>query len=160
MNADLSALDINKKADERIQELTAIEKTMAAQLEEIEGQLYMVENFYRAKVNLLEGKINAKFGLARFKLFEEQINGGLQEVCETTLNGVPYSSMNNAGRVQVGLDIIRTLQAHYGIIAPVFVDNAEAIVEIPPMSNQVIKLIVSANDKTLRIETSESKKAA
>ena len=160
LNADLSALDINKKADERIQELTAIEKTMAAQLEEIEGQLYMVENFYRAKVNLLEGKINAKFGLARFKLFEEQINGGLQEVCETTLNGVPYSSMNNAGRVQVGLDIIRTLQAHYGIIAPVFVDNAEAIVEIPPMSNQVIKLIVSANDKTLRIETSESKKAA
>jgi len=161
LTADLSALDTNKKADERIQELTAIEKTMAAQLEEIEGQLYMVENFYRAKVNLLEGKINAKFGLARFKLFEDQINGGLSEVCETTLNGVPYSSMNNAGRVQVGLDIIRTLQAHYGIIAPVWIDNRESIVELPEMAGQVISLIVSEADKQLRIETQpQTKKAA
>ncbi len=160
LNADLSALDTNKKADDRIAELTSIEKTMAAQLETIEGQLYMVENFYRAKVNLLEGKINAKFGLARFKLFADQINGGLSEVCETTLNGVPYSSMNNAGRVQVGLDIIRTLQAHYGIIAPVWVDNRESIVELPEMAGQVISLIVSEQDKQLRIETSASKKAA
>ena len=160
LNADLSALDTNKKADDRIAELTAIEKTMATQIEEIEGQLYMVENFYRAKVNLLEGKINAKFGLARFKLFEEQINGGLQEVCETTLNGVPYSSMNNAGRVQVGLDIIRTLQSHYGITGPIFIDNRESIVELPEMAGQVISLIVSEQDKQLRIETSESKKAA
>ena len=160
LNADLGALDTNKKADDRIQELTAIEKTMATQLEEIEGQLYMVENFYRAKVGLLEGKINAKFGLARFKLFEEQINGGLQEVCETTLNGVPYSSINNAGRVQVGLDIIRTLQSHYGITGPIFIDNRESIVELPEMAGQVISLIVSEQDKTLRIETSASKKAA
>lgn len=160
LNADLSALDTNKKADDRIHELTAIEKTMATQLETIEGQLFMVENFYRAKVNLLESKINAKFGLARFKLFEDQINGGLSEVCETTLNGVPYSSMNNAGRVQVGLDIIRTLQAHYGIIAPVWIDNRESIVELPEMAGQVISLIVSEQDKQLRIETSASKKAA
>jgi len=77
------------------------------------------------------------------------------------LNGVPYSSMNNAGRVQVGLDIIRTLQAHYGIIAPVWIDNRESIVELPEMAGQVISLIVSEADKQLRIETQpQTKKAA
>lgn len=154
LNADLAKVESNKALDKRISDLSEQEKKLAAEYERVEGELVMIEQFTRAKVGMLENKINCKFSLARFKMFENQINGGLQEVCETTLNGVPYSSMNNAGRVQVGLDIIRTLQAHYGIIAPVFVDNAESIVEIPPMSNQVIKLIVSANDKSLRIESS------
>ena len=160
LEAELQKAEANKRAESRIEELQRQEKVLAEAYEAIEKNLCLIEDFTRAKVKLVSEKINSKFSLARFRLFEDQINGGLSEVCETTLNGVPYSSMNNAGRVQVGLDIIRTLQAHYGIIAPVFVDNAEAIVEIPPMSNQVIKLIVSANDKQLRIETSESKKAA
>ena len=121
----------------------------------------MIEQFIRAKVAFLEERINQKFSLARFKLFADQIIGGLQEVCETTLNGVPYSSINNAGRIQVGLDIIRTLQEYYGIVAPVWIDNRESIVELPEMSGQVISLIVSEADKHLRIESQpQTKKAA
>lgn len=48
-------------------------------------------------------------------MFAEQINGGLQEVCETTYKGVPFSSLNNAARINVGIDIINTLSTHYGI---------------------------------------------
>jgi hypothetical protein len=54
--------------------------------------------------------------------------------------------------VQVGLDIIRTLQEHYQFRPPVWIDNRESIVELPKLDCQVISLIVSEKDKTLRVE--------
>lgn len=138
----------------RISQLGEQEKELAAQFEKLEQELYLSEEFIRTKVTLLESKINAKFKFARFKLFEPQINGGLSEVCETTFNGVPYSSgLNNAARINVGLDIINTLSEHYGFSAPIFVDNAEAVTKMISTNSQVINLIVSEKDKQLRVET-------
>ena len=105
---------------------------------------------------MLEEKINSKFKYARFKLFKTNINGGIEEVCETIFNGVPYSSgLNNAARINVGLDIISTLSEHYGVTAPIFVDNSEAVTKLIDINSQVISLVVSEKDKELRIETRE-----
>ena len=106
----------------------------------------------------MEGKINSKFELAKFRLFNDQINGGVQECCEVALNGIPYHSINNAGRIQVGLDIIRTMQAYYDKICPVWIDNRESIIDLPEMPGQIISMIVSAQDKELRIENQETRK--
>lgn len=144
--------DQYKRGLERIEQLKRQEKELAAEFERLEGELYLAEQFIRSKVALLEEKINSRFKMARFKLFDTQINGGLQEVCETTYNGVPFSSLNNAARINVGLDIINTLAEHYGFDAPVFIDNAEAVVEVIPTRGQMIRLIVSGTDKKLRVE--------
>lgn len=142
-----------RAAKERIAELSEREKELAAEFERLEQELFLTEEFIRTKVNLLEEKINSKFRYARFKLFEQQINGGLAEVCETTFNGVPYSSgLNNAARINVGLDIINTLSEHYGITAPIFIDNAEAVTRMMETIGQQIRLIVSEKDKQLRVE--------
>ncbi|WP_339063597.1 hypothetical protein [Tepidibacillus marianensis] len=142
-----------KTIESRIQELKQQEKNLAAEYEQLEQELFLTEEFIRTKVNLLEEKINSKFKFARFKLFETQINGGLAEVCETTFNGVPYSSgLNNAARINVGLDIINTLSEHYGISAPIFIDNAEAVTSLNETKGQQICLVVSEKDKQLRIE--------
>jgi DNA repair exonuclease SbcCD ATPase subunit len=151
LQLDLNKVTTNDSAKKRIAELEAQQAALGKQYEEIEGNLFLVESFIRTKVGFLEKRINDKFSLARFKLFADQINGGLTEVCETTLNGVPYSSINNAGRIQAGMDIIKTLQAHYGITAPVWVDNRESIIDLPKMDGQTISLIVSESDKTLRV---------
>lgn len=151
LHADLQKEQSNKSGHARIEELAALQKALAKEYEELEANLFLIESFIRAKVDLLESTINSKFSLARFKLFEDQINGGLQEVCETTLNGVPYSSINNAGKIQVGMDIIKTMQAHYQITGPVWIDNRESIVELPAMDCQTISLIVSEPDKILRV---------
>ena len=109
--------------------------------------------FIRTKVNLLEDRINSKFKYAKFKLFAEQINGGLTEVCETLFDGVPYSSgLNNAAKINVGLDIINTLSEHYGFSAPIFIDNAEAVTKLIATKAQTVSLVVSEQDKALRIE--------
>lgn len=135
----------------RIQEYEDQEDVLTKEYQKLEHQLFLTEEFIRRKVELLTEKINSKFKLARFKLFENQINGGLQEVCETTYNGVPYSSLNNAMRINIGLDIIATLSNHFGIVAPIFVDNAEAVTRLNDIDAQLISLVVSEEDKILRV---------
>jgi len=149
-----------RNTDKRIDELKKHERTLSAEFERLQEELYLTEEFTRAKVALLESRINSKFQYARFKLFDTQINGGLSETCETLYQGVPYGSgLNNAARINVGLDIINTLSEHYGISAPVVIDNAEAVTQLASTDSQVIALYVSERDKQLRVETDNLKEA-
>ncbi len=151
---NLAKLDQGESGRQRVKELTAQEEKLGAEYERLQGELFLTEEFIRTKVNLLEERINGKFKLARFKLFEQQINGGVNECCETLFQGVPYSGgLNNAARINVGLDIINTLSEHFGFQAPIFVDNAEAVTQLIETSAQVISLVVSAEDKALRVES-------
>lgn len=65
---------------------------------------------------------------------------------------MPYDrGLNNGARINVGLDILRTMQQRTGYRVPVFVDNAEAITAMEPIETQVIRLVVSEQDKEVRI---------
>ncbi|MGE7022025.1 hypothetical protein [Solibacillus cecembensis] len=153
VNAELAQFANVEASKVRITQLEADQQRLAAEFEQLEGNLYLIETFTRKKVEMLTERINSKFKYARFKLFEEQVNGGLNEVCETLYSGVPYGSgLNNAAKINVGLDIINTLSAHYGILAPIFVDNAEAVTKFIDVDTQLISLIVSEQDKQLRVE--------
>lgn len=151
----IADLDRSEQGLKRIEELKAQERELAAEYERLEQELYLTEQFIRSKVQLLEEKINSKFQMARFKLFDVQVNGALSECCETTFNGVPYSNLNNGARLNIGLDIINTLSEHYGFAPPVWLDNAESVTDILPTRGQQIRLIVSGMDKKLRIELAE-----
>ncbi|MDQ0412685.1 AAA family ATPase [Mesobacillus stamsii] len=144
------------QAKKRVAELAEQEKMLTAEFEKLEGELFLTEEFIRTKVNLLEQKINSKFKYARFKLFKQNINGGVEETCETLFEGVPYSSgLNNAARINVGLDIINTLSEHYDFAAPIFIDNSEAVTKLIETNTQVVSLVVSEPDKQLRVEYQE-----
>ncbi|MEC0169869.1 AAA family ATPase [Paenibacillus graminis] len=160
LECDLAKFDSIWRAQQRIAELERQEHDLSAEFERLQHELFLCEEFTRTKVNLLDAKINSKFKLARFRLFEEQVNGGLKEVCDTLYKGVPYEGgLNNAARINVGLDIINTLSAHYGFSAPIFVDNAEAVTKLIGTDAQVIRLVVCEADKKLRIETAAIQEA-
>ena len=144
-------IEANTRIDVRITELKGQERKLSAEYEKLEKELYLTEQFIRTKVAMLEDKINSKFKIAQWKLFDEQINEGLKECCVVTVDGVPYPSMNNAARIQSGIDIIKTLSEHYDKILPIWLDNAEAVTNIPDTKAQQIRLVVSLKDKTLRI---------
>lgn len=112
----------------------------------------LCETFTKIKAELLEESINANFKIVNFKLFNELVNGGVEETCTATVDGVPFATVNNANRINAGLDIINALQTIYGVSAPIFIDNAEAVVEFLETDTQLIKLYVSEEDKVLRIE--------
>ena len=146
-----AAVTNNESTEKRIEELKRQEKTLAAEYERLEGELFLCDQFLRTKVELLESKINNKFKIARFKLFSELINGGVEECCVTAYDGVSYPDVNHAGQLALGLDVISTMIDFYGFDAPCFLDNAEAITKIPAMPCQMINLYVSENDKSLRV---------
>jgi exonuclease SbcC len=154
LNSILNNREVRAKTQERIKELNEEERKLAQQISELEGHKFLLEKFTKAKVALLEDSINSRFQTVTFKLFDVQINGGVVECCEAMVNGVPYADANRAAQINAGLDIINTITRHYGITAPVFVDNAEAVNELIPCDSQVIRLLVS-NDKTLRVEANQ-----
>ena len=140
-----------KQAEARIAELRRREQSLAEEYAELERQQFLGEEFLRVKVARLEERINGCFRLARFRLFEQQVNGALCEVCEVLgPDRVPFNSgLNHAAQINTGLDIINTLSAHYGVTAPVFIDNAEAVTTLTATPAQLIRLLVSEGEPVL-----------
>lgn len=150
--------DIKQRQKLRISELETQEKQLSAQYEEMEKNVYLCEQFVRAKVSLLTSRINARFRSVSFILFNEQINGGLTECCEVAVPAadgslIPYAFANTAARINAGIEIIAVLSEHFGISLPVVVDNAESITHINSDGiDQLIRLVVSDSDRNLRME--------
>lgn len=152
INDSLYQFTLYANQSKRKEELVNEEKNLGSEYGNLEQQLFLIEEFVRTKVNMLTEGINSRFKLVKFRLFKTNINGGLEEVCEPTVNGANYSTgLNNAARINAGLDVINTLMEHYEKKVPVFVDNAESINEILPIDTQLITLAVST-DKALKIE--------
>lgn len=143
----------NVMIDDRIETLRDEQKEIGQKVADQEQMLYLLEEFIRFKLNKVSESINSHFKTVNFKLFETQLNGGLKDCCECTVNGVPYSTLNSGHRIVAGLDIIRSLSELYGVSVPIFVDNAESLNEfnVPDMDAQLILLSVS-EDKQLKVE--------
>lgn len=143
----------NVEIDERIAQLQAEQKEIGQKVADQEQMLYLLESFIRYKLDKVSDSINSHFKTVNFKLFEMQLNGGMKDCCECTVNGVPYSTLNSGHRIVAGLDIIHSLSELYGVSVPIFVDNAESLNEfnVPDMDAQLILLSVS-EDKQLKVE--------
>ena len=154
VNKIIAKASMNVEIDERIAELQAEQKEIGQKVADQEQILYLLEEFIRFKLNKVSESINSHFKTVNFKLFEMQLNGGMKDCCECTVNGVPYSTLNSGHRIVAGLDIIQSLSELYGVSVPIFVDNAESLNDfnVPYMDTQLILLSVSA-DKQLKVDT-------
>ena len=143
-----SLLDYSKQ---RIEQLREDARNAAECLEAIEKMLYLIDEYSRYKTQFVEDSINGLFRIARFRLFREQANGGVEDRCDVVHDGVPYIGVNNGMKINLGIDIINTLSVAYGVRVPLFVDNAESVTKLEGSSSQIIRLVVSENDKELRV---------
>lgn len=105
-------------------------------------------SFARTKIAMLEDKINAQFKYAKFRFLRPLVNGTYEDTCECTYNGVPYSSLNTAMRINIGLDICNALSRHHGVSVPIIIDNAEGVNKFIDIDAQLIALKVT-DDKCL-----------
>ena len=152
LETELNKYEEAKRIDTRVAELETQQAELATEKSKLDEAAYLMDEFIKAKVNMLEDVINSRFKLARFKMFNVLVNGNIEECCETTYKGVPYRSMNNAARINVGLDIINALTSYFKVNAPVFIDNAEAVTEFVPVNSQTIKLIVDESEPQLVVK--------
>ena len=143
-----SLLDYSKK---RIEELREDARNAAECLEAVEKMLFLMDEYSRYKTRFVEESINGMFRIARFRLFREQANGGVEDRCDVVHEGVPYISVNNGMKINLGIDIINTLSMAYGVRVPLFVDNAESVTQLETSASQIIRLVVNEDDKELRV---------
>ena len=127
----------------KIAALQAREKDLAQQIAEVEQREMLADELQRAQIDEVERRVNSLFRKVRFRMFERQINGGEAPTCVPMVDGVPYSDLNSAGKINAGLDIINTLCTYHEITAPVFIDNAEGVNSLTPCGSQLVKLCVT-----------------
>lgn len=163
--------DIQAEID-RVKETLALEKvieqskaaieSLKAEMKEVTQSLAnceklekQIEKFNRAKMDLLSERINDKFKIVSWKLFEQQKNRRFAETCVCMVNGSCYGENTTSAteKMMAGMDIISTLQTIYEVQAPIFLDDADLYNSwnIPDMNSQLIKLCVSS-DEDLRVE--------
>ncbi len=134
-------------AENRIQELQAERHTQVAEMDKLDALLALCEDFTRYKVQSITDAINSHFKRVRFRLFREQINGGLDDCCDVMMDGKPYGSLSDGEKVKAGMDIISTLSRFYGVKMPLFIDRAESVTDMPQADMQMIQLVVRENRK-------------
>jgi predicted nucleic acid-binding Zn-ribbon protein len=158
INAELDALklkiyghELAKGIEARIQELETQNKNLSQEIASLEKLEMQIDNFTRAKIGIIENRINSKFALVKWKMFNEQLNGGFEPTCEAIVNGTPFNDLNTAMKCNAGMDVINALNYHFGIFAPVFIDQRESIVSLIKTECQVINLKVGESKKELTV---------
>lgn len=139
----LSKRDDKKAHEQRLKDLQSALQAGNNEISRLEGVEFTIAAFSKARITKVENKINALFSHVRFKMFDLQVNGGEVETCEAIVDGVPFSDLNDAGKINAGLDIINAICKYEGIYAPIFIDNAESVNRPLPTESQRIRLIVT-----------------
>lgn len=151
---NIAACKQAQKIAMRIRRLKEDERDFSETFMELQKMLFLCDEYTRKLTEYIDSKVAEHFKIARFRLFRNNVtNEGVEDCCDVMMDGKPYESLNAAAQVEVGLDIINTLTQRYGLTAPVMIDNAESYTRLPDTGDlQVIRLIVSAADKELRVE--------
>lgn len=105
------------------------------------AMLEQIRKYNRKVLDATESKLNVFFQLARWKFSEQnKTNDDEQQVCTAVYKGIEYDRLNNAGQVNVGIDICEGIKKACGVELPLFVDNVESVENVLGTQSQIIKL--------------------
>ena len=135
------------KIIELIEGIEQEKKDLIKQLSELERKEDVARRYQDRQNQILEERINQHFSLVRWKMFRTVNNGGDpfdEPFCECYVDGVAYhDGLNQAARLNAGLDICEALCRNYNVSAPIIIDNAEAVNDIYKTTGQQIQMYVS-----------------
>ena len=160
VNLRIATVKASEDSRRRVGQLRQELKSAAEEVEYLEQGMHLCEEFVRTKARMVTESINNHFKFIRFRLFRDQINGGLREICEPTIRNkdgewVEYRSANYAAQVNAKLDIVTTLMRHYGVHLPILMDQGESVTDPLAVNEQLIRFIVSAEDEEIKAEVKE-----
>lgn len=126
------------------------------QVDSLDEKIKAASDFQKRSCEVLEENVNRRFKLVRWKMFRRQLDGTDKPWCECSVDGVPYSDLNTADKINAGLDINAALKEYYGVDAPCVIDNAESILKPLYRGGQQIRLTVT-EDENIIIEQHDVK---
>lgn len=139
------------RGERRIADLERAEKELLQQRANLQRKQAVAERLTKAHMTEVEERVNKLFEFVRFQMFEPTATTGDEKPnCVMWVDNVKYEDKNKAGKINAGLDVINTLCRHYGINAPIFIDNAESVNEFIPTESQIVLLKVSEDELKIK----------
>ena len=126
------------------------QKDLVRQLSDLERKEDIARRYQDRQNAILEERINQHFSLVKWRMFRTVNNGGDpfdEPFCECYVDGVAYhDGLNQAARLNAGLDILNALCKHYNVSAPIVIDNSESSLNIIKTVGQQLRLEVFDSD--------------
>ena len=133
-----------------IEGINTEQKDLVKQLSDLERKEDVAKRYQDRQNTILEERINEHFSFVKWKMFRTVNNSGDpfdEPFCECYVDGVAYhDGLNQAARLNAGLDIINALCKHYNVSAPIVLDNTESTINIIQTIGQQIRLFVEDTD--------------
>lgn len=118
------------------------------QLDKLDEQLDLANEYNKKSCQMLEENVNEHFSYVKWSMFTQDLDGIMKPYCECYHDGVPYSRLNGAAKVNAGIDIANTFSRFYGISAPMVLDECESVNHpIYSGEQQQIRLKVTTDDE-------------
>lgn len=148
----LATRDQIEKGKKAIADLEDMSKKISQQIADLEKEEFTIADFIREKIAECERRVNNRFKMVDWKLFDYTIDGGEKETCYPVNkeNGTPIDVTNTADMLNCGIDIVNTLSEFYGVCAPIFIDRRESVCDLIDTPSQIINLVV-VKDQDLTI---------
>lgn len=138
----LSGRDTNKRIEDEKVKLDKRSRELAQIVADCNEAIRQIKEYKKAKISIVESKVNSYFSLIRWKFYEQNItNDDEKDICTAIdRNGVDYNNTNDGTVINMGIDIINGISKAKDIYVPLFVDRKESVENALPSVQQVIYL--------------------
>lgn len=143
----LGTQKVIKAHQDRLNELYELQSSLTKQLDSLEAKRDIATDYQFRACDLLEEKVNRHFKNIRFTMFKEYLNTNREPWCSAEKDGVPYSDINAASKLNAGLEVCHVIGNYYDKHASIIIDNAESVNDIYDTKTQQIRLYVSEDKK-------------
>lgn len=144
----LATKETYDRISELIEKAKQDKESYQNQLDELDEKLDLANEYNKKSCQLLEENVNGHFSYVKWSMFRQDLEGNMQPYCECYHDGVPYSRLNGAAKVNAGIDIANTFSRFYQVSAPMVLDECESVNDpIYSGDQQQIRLKVTTDDK-------------
>ena len=144
----LATKETYDRISELIEKAKQDKESYQNQLDELDEQLDLANEYNKKSCQLLEENVNGHFSYVKWAMFTQDLDGNMKPYCECYHDGVPYSRLNGAAKVNAGIDIANTFSRFYQVSAPMVLDECESVNDpIYSGDQQQIRLKVKTDDK-------------
>ena len=150
LRKQLAQIEQNKVLTDRIKELENELEELQEKITELKRVKELTLNIQRKWNEKIEEKANSLFTLVKWKLFEVQKNGEINDICEAMIDGIGYrETLNTGNKIMACVDLSNTFSKHFNKEYPLFLDNAEAVTKwkIKPVNQHILLKAVEGIDK-------------
>lgn len=142
-----------ERGESRIEAKEKERSEVGVELARLEGLFDKCVEREREWASIVRDRANKHLHYSHVEMTELTKAGELVDVCTLTARKVGSGSQNNATQILIGVDLAQAFQANAGLNLPIFIDNAEGIVDgnLPDTSSQLILLYVDESYSQLTI---------